>query len=416
MKTKDMKTSLWQALLVALMLLTGQQAWAWDSEPDPETGKYDELFDRPTFFPDWSQPHDWPNNMAIRCQVYVGDRVLSNYEVAVYDQNDRLRHCNRSIASQGDRTVLTVMGTEGDTFHFKVVYGDDFQNPVIADVPDITVDFKTNGIIGLDEPFQLVIPGRIILTEENTSAIVAKEGVDVTVERTITGGEWGTICLPLAIAADQMDKAFGEGWLLGDFTGCDVTYEADDVTVSSIDVNFKEATSLEANHPYIIKVREDITSIDIDGVDIVALEEDALPSVDCDPFEYQVQTGKNKFETRYDYNSFIGNYTNGFLIPEQCLFLSGGKFWYSAGKTPLMAFRAYFDFYDVLPEAMTNESGVRITIYFDADETTDVKDGKWNDSEKVSAAVWYTLDGRMLSGKPVQKGVYVVDGRKVVIP
>jgi hypothetical protein len=29
--------------------------------------------------------------------------------------------------------------------------------------------------------------------------------------------------------------------------------------------------------------------------------------------------------------------------------------------------------------------------------------------------VWYTIDGRRLSGKPTKKGLYIVNGLKVVI-
>jgi hypothetical protein len=28
---------------------------------------------------------------------------------------------------------------------------------------------------------------------------------------------------------------------------------------------------------------------------------------------------------------------------------------------------------------------------------------------------WYTLDGRRLSGKPTQKGIYINNGKKIVI-
>ena len=29
--------------------------------------------------------------------------------------------------------------------------------------------------------------------------------------------------------------------------------------------------------------------------------------------------------------------------------------------------------------------------------------------------MWYTLDGRQLSGKPTQRGLYIINGKKVVI-
>ena len=37
------------------------------------------------------------------------------------------------------------------------------------------------------------------------------------------------------------------------------------------------------------------------------------------------------------------------------------------------------------------------------------------DMSAADNAVWYSLDGRQLNGKPTQKGIYVVNGRKVVI-
>ena len=35
--------------------------------------------------------------------------------------------------------------------------------------------------------------------------------------------------------------------------------------------------------------------------------------------------------------------------------------------------------------------------------------------EDAAAAGWYLLDGRKLSGTPTQKGIYIVNGKKVVI-
>ena len=31
------------------------------------------------------------------------------------------------------------------------------------------------------------------------------------------------------------------------------------------------------------------------------------------------------------------------------------------------------------------------------------------------AGAWYTIDGRKLNGKPAQKGIYIVNGRKVAV-
>lgn len=147
-------------LLAALFLLAGgTESRAWDIDAD-ENGKYDGLYDRPTHFPNWSQPSTWPNAMYYLCEARMGKDGprLQNYEIAVYDQHNELRHCSRSIAGDEDLCVLTIRGTEGDTFHFSVIYGDDFASPIVADIPEVTVSFKTNEIVGKKlEPFCLTI-------------------------------------------------------------------------------------------------------------------------------------------------------------------------------------------------------------------------------------------------------------------
>ena len=157
-----MKTSIIRLMAVLLMSWASlADALAWDAEPDPITGKYDKYFDRPTHFPDWHQPSDWPNNMAYFVAVKIGDNEnrLENYEVAVYDQNDRLRHCGRSYAKDGHLCSLTIMGGEGDTFRFEVIYGDDFDNPIIQAVPDLTVPFETDFVTGNKaKPYWLTLP------------------------------------------------------------------------------------------------------------------------------------------------------------------------------------------------------------------------------------------------------------------
>ncbi|MBQ7156567.1 MAG: hypothetical protein IJR86_02065, partial [Bacteroidaceae bacterium] len=195
--------SLGIVVLMMLMMLCPSSLWAWDMTPDPVTGKYDRLYDRPTYFPDWEQPLTWPNNQVYLCEVFVGSEKIANYEIAVYDQNNKLRHCARSIARDDDQCVLTIRGVEGDRYHFKVIYGDDFANPIIADIPDVTIGFRTNDVVGAepDDPFALVIPGRTVLSETSVKMPKSGEGVDVTVRRTLNAGEWNTICLPFSMSA-----------------------------------------------------------------------------------------------------------------------------------------------------------------------------------------------------------------------
>lgn len=47
--------------------------------------------------------------------------------------------------------------------------------------------------------------------------------------------------------------------------------------------------------------------------------------------------------------------------------------------------------------------------------TTGIKEKVIENSEKFATADWYSLDGRRLSAKPARKGLYIHDGKKVVI-
>ena len=383
-------------LLATLLVLAGGKARALEADSD-SNGKYDTDYDRPTYFPDWQQPSDWPNAEYYVVAVRLGENGprLENYEVAVYDQNNNLRYCNRSMQKDDHACVLTIKGTEGDKFHCQIIFGD-FTSPIVMDVPE-TFGFKTNDIVGtVEDPFWLTLPGRTYLYETDTKLPNDKTNADVTVVRALTAGEWGTICLPFAMDAGQVKEAFGDDVKLGDFTGCDVTYtDESEETVQSINVKFNSVTAIEANHPYIIKVSKNITSFEVDGVDVAPAQE---PKV-------------MKDRVKMLYNQFIGNYQSGFKVPEKCLFLSGGKFYYSVGKTPMMAFRAYFDFYDVLPKEENSEA--RIAIIFNDGEATSIR-LQTADRRPYLSDVWYRPDGRRLEGKPAGKGLYINNGRKVM--
>jgi len=49
------------------------------------------------------------------------------------------------------------------------------------------------------------------------------------------------------------------------------------------------------------------------------------------------------------------------------------------------------------------------------DETSSVREKVIVNSEKSAAAQWYTLNGRKFYDRPIQKGVYITNGRKIII-
>lgn len=401
MRTKSLtkfKNRVLTLVLTIAALAVGQSAWAgnWDTLPD-ENGKYDEFYDRPTYFPDFEQPASWPNAeyYVVRACLGKNGPRIENYEVAVYDQNNQLRHCNRSMAKDDHLCVLTIRGTEGDEFHCQIIYGD-FVNPTIVDVEE-TFGFKTNALVGSNEsPFILTAQGRTYLSELSDNLPEDETNANVTVMRTIQGGKWNTICLPFAMTNSQMKTAFGDDVLLGDFVGYEYT-ENEKKEVVSIKVKFVAADAIEPNHPYIIKVREDMTEFSVDNVDIDA--SDAPMVATCE-------------HNKRQWSEFIGTYVQNTTVPEECLFISDGKFYYSVGKTKMKGYRAYFSFYDVLEDY---ESTSEAPVYIDYLEGDPAAIVSVDDERDGMVATWYTLDGRKLNVKPTTEGLYIYNGKKIAI-
>jgi len=239
---------------------------------------------------------------------------------------------------------------------------------------------------------------RLLLDEAATDAPDNATGADVRVVRTIAAGNWSTICLPFAMTEEQVKAAFGNGVQLGDFTSWSPVKESESVV--GINVGFTTVTAIEANHPYIIKVEEPVTEFTVDGVNIAASAEP------------KVQVGTKASERGYMYGTYMAT-----TVPEENVFLSGNKFYYSVGDSPIKAFRAYFEFRDVL-DAYYDVAEARITFSLDGNtlDATLVN----SERQRVGALAGMGVNSRVynLNGQRVNvptKGVYVKNGKKMVI-
>lgn len=293
-------------------------------------------------------------------------------------------------------------GTSGELFTITVSADDELTIGALLDATLTEVNFSTTSA---EESLANVNFGitigekRVLLDETSTVAPESSSGeaVDVRVRRTITAGNWNTICLPFAMTEAQCKAAFGDDVKLADFTGYVATKYGDNIV--GITVNFSDVTAIEANHPYIIKVSSPVSEFTVDGVEI-------------DPEDNpQVSFGYTKSK-KYHPNDFNGTYVADFDFYNDAtsypLFLSGNNFYYATENTRHMkAFRGYFDFDDYLSEA-DPESEARIVISIDDDPTGIVSVRK---SEK-SDNVYYDLTGRRVE-KP-GKGFYIVNGKKIL--
>lgn len=236
------------------------------------------------------------------------------------------------------------------------------------------------------------------ILDETSTAIpeATTAAVDIKVLRTIKTNEWNTICLPFAMTGAQVTTAFGSDVQLADFIDYDVN---DDATLLTVNFDMINPTDgMEANYPYLIKISkpQNMTEFTAKAV-IEPAEDDAVVEYD---------NGKSG-SRRQVYGTFKGTYHAQTVVPENCLFISEDKFWYSTGATKMKAYRAYFDFVDIL-SAVENPSS-RIVMSFDDDTTGITNTNSTNDTNE-----WYTVSGVKVE-KPVRKGLYIQNGKKKVV-
>ncbi len=303
-------------------------------------------------------------------------------------------------------TLAPISGTSGSLLSVDVTASADVAvgtklNVTLGEIECTTSGTSPKAVKFEDVTFTVTIGDpadtHVVLDETSTTAPVASGGaVDIMVKRTIKANEWSTLVLPFNMTEAQVKEALGSDVQLAEFEDYEAEYTGDDVT--GLTVNFVATDLTEGfygNYPYLVKTSKDITEFIVTST-IDPDEEGAVVEYD------NGKSGKQ----RKVLGSLIGTYHAGDAIPNNGLFLSGNKFWYSAGATKIKAFRAYFMLNEVL-------SGVaEAKVRFIVDEDAAAIEGITPDMEN---GIWYTLDGRQLNGKPTEKGVYIVDGKKVLI-
>ena len=293
---------------------------------------------------------------------------------------------------------LYLLGTEGEVLGIRLKTTGLASGTYQGRITTITYADKDGNTVHPDDiTFNIIVNEDFILDENSTFAPEASDGaVDVVLYRTIKGGEWSTIVLPFDATAEQVKAAFGDDVELATFTAW-TSQEDEDGAIVGIDVSFATATDITANTPMLIKTTADVTTATFDGVTI---EPEAEP---------MVQVGRKASERGYFHGTYIPA-----KVPAENLFLSGNKFWYSTGKTNIKGYRGYFEFRDVL-DAYYDAAAVKVNLFIDGAAT---HIDQMVNGQSVNGK-WYDLSGRqMVNGKwsngQISKGVYIVNGKKVI--
>ena len=230
---------------------------------------------------------------------------------------------------------------------------------------------------------------------------------DVTLsDRTLyKDGAWNTICLPFTVAV--------EGSPLAGATARTLTEAS--ISGTTLTLTFGDAvTTLVAGTPYIIKWAK------ADGYDEASEETRDLKNpvfsgvtIDSDMHPYDTAEESVTTDERV---RFVGTYkSTAFNADDKSILLMGSEntLYYPTAGAGIGAQRAYFKIGS--DGALLARRLTAFNIDFGDDETTGIISVHDSGFMVNGSDAWFTLDGRRLSAKPSVKGVYVNNGRKVVI-
>jgi len=238
---------------------------------------------------------------------------------------------------------------------------------------------------------------------DNSADISAAKGNTRNVvlsDRTLyKDGKWNTLCLPfnVTLAGSPLE-------------GADVrTLSSASLTDGTLTLNFtaKDAvTELVAGTPYIIKWTADANYVDDDAHNLVA------------PVFSGVTISNTTSNVSTDYVDFKGTYDPlTFNAADRSVLFMGGEntLYYPQSGASIGAQRAYFRLKGIEAGDPVANSVKEFVLNFGEDTETGIINYQLSIINSSEAGAWYSLDGRKLSDKPSRAGVYINNGRKVVI-
>ena len=382
--------------------------------------------------------HKYQGTMTITAQVQQNGEVITDAVVAVYQENEL-----RGKKSVGDGThpelaFLTVYGDYTGSpqyLHFKV-----YTNGMTFTCnPNPSVAYEFYGSLGTtSSPYVITLPVSLADDADNSSVLTTYDGQTrdvVLTNRTLwKDGDWNTLCLPfntdktgpLADAIikelDVVDKFKMDNgqWTMDNEAGTNQT--GFDPADGTLYLFFKDAERIEAGKPYIVMWTKP------EGYD----ENPADYNVSSPVFTnvtISSTTATSVIANNSGLNSveFRGSYSPVALTvnDKSNLFVGTGNtlYWPDAanntdGKYYVHSCQAYF------PVDLTGApDGVRAFRLNLGDEATGIASPKSSPEGKDftspllqggTGEAWYDLIGRKVNSQLVP-GVYIVNGRKVVI-
>ena len=217
-----------------------------------------------------------------------------------------------------------------------------------------------------------------------------------------------TLCLPFSLSEAEVTAQLTPDALKT------LSSSGYDSKTATLTLDFTDATTIEAGKPYVIKWAEPNPYTAYDGNNAATCSDIVNPSFT----NVNINNVQNPVIT--DYVTFTGNSSPVTLAggERSTLYLGAGNtLYYPSSDKTIGAFRAYFQLNGIKAgdpaSPSTPEVRAFVLNFGDSDATgVSTPHALWRGAGGES---WYTLDGRKLSGKPMQRGIYINNAKKVVI-
>ena len=274
------------------------------------------------------------------------------------------------------------------------------------------------------------------------NALSSAKNVQVTLNgRTLyKDGNWNTLCLPFDMSNAQVIAQLAPYELKeldldgyydakndryiyieneGKYYHDQTPYDGDassfrqtgfDATSGALNLYFKDATSIEAGKPYLIKWNsgENLVNPEFTNLSGITIEKTPIAATSPDDKVSFLGTYSKKAFTDVD-NSITEDKSVLFLGASNTLYypISNGNNDYSFN-----AFRSYFQLNDGLTVGDPAASVKAFNLSFGegvTDKVGEVQDASFK--HQSEAAGWYDLNGRQLSSRPTKRGLYINNGK-----
>ena len=256
------------------------------------------------------------------------------------------------------------------------------------------------------------VPATILSDAENTLPALT-EGTKVAFRRQFTGGKASTVVFPFAYTPSAAEGKY--------YTFSGVTYDADNdkwiATMNEVEgENPNIVTTLEANTPYLFM------PAGTDGIVPVLFHGEAAASINAGSTDNGDWQFKGVYEKKtwaaagndYGFAATSGKAVDGVTD------VAAGDFVKFAAGAWLRPMRCYLTYNGTSAGAPALDaaapelpSSISVVLVKADGSTTTIDNGELRIENSTDA--WHTLDGRRLSGKPTQRGIYINNGKKIVI-